>query len=405
MEEQQAYLNDPLTFEFQADIIQKTHLPDGQFQVILQKTYFYPTGGGQSHDTGFLGAAQVVDVYKDQAGNIVHRVDRDIPDASVPAKIDAERRLGNMQHHSAQHILSRALEEVLNLETVSVKISADSPSTVDVQTDTLSPDQLAAVEARVNHIIFENRPIKSYFISDDQVQTIPFRRPPAVRGQIRVVEVEAFDYSACGGTHCPNTGMIGLIKLIKTESKGKRFRIHFVAGKQALALFQTYLEIVTTLSRQFSTGPEELVRAVSQQMEQLQSVQRELKALQGEMMGRELEKLVETAVELDGCRLVTVLFQNRDMADLRELSKRLQEKEGIVALLAGYDGQKLSLVVVCAADTGVSAKALLTQQLAQIGGKGGGDARFAQGGGGATGLQAEAFFAYTEDYARVLKKN
>lgn len=404
MEEQQAYLHDPLVFEFQADIIQKTGVANDQFEIILQKTYFYPTGGGQSHDTGFLGAAQVIDVYKDPAGKIVHRVDRDITASSVPAKVNAERRIGNMQHHSAQHILSRALEEVLGLETVSVKISADSPSTVDVQTDVVTPSQLAAVEARVNTIIFENRPIKSYFISDDQIDTIPFRRPPAVRGQIRVVEVEAYDYSACGGTHCLNTGMIGLIKLIKTESKGKRFRIHFVAGKQALTLFHNYQEIIATLSRQFSTGLEELIKAVSQQAEQLQSVQRELKALQAEMMDQELEKLIETAAELNGARLVSAFFQNRAMADLRELSKRLQEKEGVIALLAGYDGRKLSLVVSCAADTGISAKELLTQQLAQIGGKGGGDARFAQGGGEATGLQAEAFFANTEGYVRMLKK-
>jgi alanyl-tRNA synthetase len=404
MEEQQAYLNDPLVFEFQADIVQKTGLADDQFEIILQKTYFYPTGGGQSHDIGFLGPARVVDVYKDPDGHVVHRVDRDISGVSVPARIDAERRLGNMQHHTAQHILSRALEEVLGLETVSVKISADSPSTVDVQTDMVIPSQLAAVEARVNQIIFENRPIKSYFISDDQIHTVPFRRPPAVRGRIRVVEVEAFDYSACGGTHCLNTGMIGLIKLIKTESKGKRFRIHFVAGKQALALFHNYQEIVATLGRQFSTSPEELVKAVSQQAEQLQSVQRELRALQAEMMDQELEKLVKTAVKLNGVRLVSAFFQNRAMADLRELSKRLQEKEGVIALLAGYDGRKLSLVVSCAANTGISAKELLTQQLAQIGGKGGGDARFAQGGGEATGLQAEAFFANTEGYVQMLKK-
>jgi alanyl-tRNA synthetase len=404
MQDQRAYLDDPLKFEFQAEIVQKTRLADGQFEVILEKTYFYPTGGGQTHDTGFLGDARVVDVFKDQAENVTHRVDRDILNTTVTGKIDQARRLGNMQHHSAQHLMSRALEEVLGLETVSVKISADAPSTVDVEAETIDQADLAKVEALVNKIIFENRPIKSYFITDEQIPTVPFRRPPKVTGEIRVVEIDSFDYSACGGTHCTSTGMIGLVKIIKTESKGKRFRIHFVAGTQALTFFQNYHDIITTISRRFSTSPEELVKAVTQQSEQLQSAQRELKALQAEMLRQEGQRLIQEAVEVDGIRLVLATFKDRSLADLRELGKLVQEGDGVVTLLAAYDGQKLFLIVNCAGDTGLSAKELLTRQLTQIGGKGGGDARFAQGGGEAAKEQVEAFFANTRDYIRAMKE-
>jgi alanyl-tRNA synthetase len=400
--EQLAYLDDPLTLEFKAEIVQKIKSPNGHHDVLLKKTYFYPTGGGQAHDTGFLGPARVVDVFKDETGNVVHRLDRDISEPVVVAKIDHNRRLGHMQHHSAQHILSRALEEALGLESISAKISADTPSTIDIQAESLSPADLEPGENLANQIIFENRPIKTYFITDDQLQTIPFRRPPTVSGQIRVVEVDSFDYCACGGTHCPSAGMIGLIKIVKTENKGGKLRLHFVAGQQALTWFQTYHHLITTVSRHFNTSAEEVVKAVAQQTEQLQIAQRELKAMQLEILSGEAQKLVLQAETCGPYRLVLATFKDRTMADLRELGKSLQGEQKIVALLAGYDGQKLSLVVSCAEDTQVSAKELLARQLAQIKGRGGGDAGLAQGGGEATEQQVQSLLAGARDYIRIL---
>lgn len=398
METEAAYWIEPLIWEFEARIIQKTGLGDGQFEVILERSFFYPTGGGQSHDTGILGQARVVDVYRHEDGMIVHRIEGDISGPLVTARIDGSRRLGHMQHHSAQHIVSRALEQHLGLETLSAKISADSPSTVDVPDVEMSGADMRQVEERVNQLVFENRPIKTYFITADQLDMVPLRRPPKVSGQIRVVEVAEFDYSACGGTHCLTTGMIGLIKIVKTERKNKKLRLHFVAGQQALAFFQHDHDVVTSLCHHLNTRPEEVVRVVSRQTEQLAAAQREISGLRADLLSFETQQLSAQAEPGGTARLVTKLYPNRTIAELRELAKQLQAQDNLVAVLAGYDGQKLTLVTSCAVGIAINARELLDYCLAEIGGRGSGDARLAQGGGSATPEQAERLLAQARTF-------
>lgn len=393
METEAAYWAEPLTWEFEARIIQKTSLGNGQFEVILERSYFYPTGGGQPHDTGTLGRTRVVDVFRDEDGMIVHRVEGDVSGPLITARIDGIRRLGHMQHHSAQHILSRALEQRLGLETLSAKISADSPSTVDVPDVELSASDMGQVEHLVNQLVFENRPIKTYFITADQLDTAPLRRPPKVSGQIRVVEVAEFDYSACGGTHCLTTGMIGLIKIVKTERKNKKLRLHFVAGQQALTFFQHDHEVVTGLCHHLNTRPEELIRVVNRQTEQLAAAQREITSLRTDLLSFETQQLSAQAEPIRSVRLVTKLYPNRTIGELRELAKQLQTQDNLVAVLAGYDGQKLTIVTGCAVGSAINARELLDHCLAGIGGRGSGDARLAQGGGNASPEQVARLLA------------
>lgn len=392
MIEQLAYLNDPLKLEFTATIIDKTRSADGHCDIILEQTYFYPTGGGQAHDTGTLGEARVLDVFKDEAGRVVHRVDREIAGSTAPATIDGERRLGHMQHHTAQHMLSAALKEVLQLDSLSARISGTTPSTVDVPLRDLDQADFDRIERFLNQIIFENRPIKSYFITEDQIPTIPFRWPPKVTGQIRVVEIEDFDYTACGGTHCLHTGMIGLIKILKTERINQKMRLHFVAGGQALQYFQLDHRLITELSRHLSTGPEELPAIVQQQTEQLRAAHKEIDGLSTDLLSFEARSLIRQAKPHEAGRLVVATFEDLPAGTLRELGKLLQQEPGIIAFLAAHNDQKLSLVVSCADDVGLSAKTLLNRQIEPIGGRGGGDDRLAQGGGTATRQQVETFF-------------
>lgn len=393
-----AYWANPLTWEFEARIIAKTSLGHNQFEVILEQSYFYPTGGGQLHDIGTLGEARVVDVFRAEDGQVVHRVEGDISASVVIARIDGERRLGHMQHHSAQHIVSRALEQLFGWETLSARISGDSPSTVDVPDVPASGSELTQVEWLANQIIFENRPIKTYFISADHWQTVPLRRPPKVGGQIRVVEVEAFDYSACGGTHCLSTGMIGLIKIVRTERKNQKLRLHFVAGQQALTTFQHQHEIIAALCQQLNTRPEEILRLVNRQAEQLDATHDEVKRLQADLLSFEAAQLSAQAEPTGNVYLVTKLYPNRSLNDLRELAKVLPGPDNVVAVLAGYDTRKLSLVISCAPATGLSARELLDQSLRSIGGKGSGDARLAQGGGNATTEQVAQLLAEVQTF-------
>ncbi len=161
MPTEQLYLHDPFRTEFEAEVIAQTNLDTGHKGVLLAGTYFYPTGGGQEHDTGMLGAARVVDVQIDDEGTIVHIVEGDVGGSRVPARIDWDRRFANMQHHSGQHILSEAFQEALDLETISSRISIDSPTTIDLPARDLSEADLARVENLANAVIYEDRPIKS----------------------------------------------------------------------------------------------------------------------------------------------------------------------------------------------------------------------------------------------------
>lgn len=236
---QQLYFDDSLCLEFQAEVTEVFTGEEGKVSVILPRTYFYPTSGGQDHDTGKIGDAKVLDVYKGSGNNIIHVLDREILPGAYPASIDYDRRRQNMQSHTAQHILSRAFELELKLETLSANIKFENPSTIDLDTDRLQDSNSDQVEKLANSLIFENRLVKSYYIQDKDIPKIPFRRPPKVAGNIRVVEVDGFDYSACGGTHCPQTGMIGLIKILKLETQNHKLRVHFVTGNQAYDFFQS----------------------------------------------------------------------------------------------------------------------------------------------------------------------
>lgn len=393
MKHQLAYLTDPLTTTFETTLVKESPRPNGQFDVVLAQTYFYPTGGGQDHDTGVLNEAQVLDVFKDEAGNVVHRVDRQVGGPAVHGQIDFERRLGNMQHHTAQHILSCAVTEVLGLDTLSAHINANAPSTIDVPDAALNWPALELAEQRANAVVFGNRPVHIYFINDDAIESVPFRRPPKVSGQIRVVEIDGWDYSACGGTHVPQTGMVGLIKIVRTERKNQKLRLHFVAGSQALRHFQQVQRVVTAVSHHFSASAEDVAALAAQQTETLKALQKEFNALKAELLPLEAEKLAAAATtSVAGLRLVSRQFTGRSGGELRELGKLLLAQTKLVAVLAGLNNSKLSLVVSCGPQTVVSARDLLNLLLAPIGGKGGGDAGLAQGGGEAT----------TEDVVRLL---
>ncbi len=253
------YLQDPLKFEFEASVVEKIALPGGRHGVVLDQTYFYPTGGGQEHDTGQIESAAVLDVYKSQdISQVIHVLDRDLPLGRVMARVDSDRRLRHMQHHTAQHLLSQCFLRQLHVPTLSANINGYSPSTLDLESPAISKTDLDAVENLANEVIFQNLQVKSYFVSGAESAKLPVRKVDLIHEDIRIVEIDTFDYSACAGTHCTYTGSIGILKITKTERQNEKLRVHFFAGLQALENFRDSFDTVIHLSATFSVHPRDL---------------------------------------------------------------------------------------------------------------------------------------------------
>lgn len=399
------FYDNPLTLVFTAEVMEILPLDSGQAGAVLRETYFYPTGGGQEHDSGSIGAAQVLDVFKDEArGVVVHTLDRPITPGAHPARIEWARRLSNMQHHSGQHLLSHSFLEALGLPSISANINWDTPSTVDLAADEISMADLLRVEEYANGVIFENRAVKTYFITDADVPHIPFRRPPKVSGSIRVVEIDGLDYTPCGGTHVLQTGTIGLVKIVRAERQNHKLRIHFVAGMQALRLFQQEHATVQAAAGLLDTRPDDVAPAIARQSERMRQTFYELEGLRAEKLAGEGRQLAEAAMPVGGVRLAAALFHARPPAELRLLAAELRKAADLVGVLGSHDGQKLSLVVCCgegvAALTWVSARDLLVKLLAEIGGRGGGDAQMAQGGGAASEEQSASMIEKASNILR-----
>ncbi len=389
------YHSNPLLLDFPAEVTETFPLPGGRFGALLRATAFYPTGGGQEHDTGFLGEAAVLDVYKDEAGRVVHVLDRQIAPGEYPARVDGERRLRAMQHHTGQHLLSAVLLRRFDLESVSANINGYAPSTVDLAVEDVPAETLRRAEEEVNRVIFENRPVKTYFVDEARVAALPLRKPPKVSGQIRIVEIEGYDYTPCGGTHCPATGMIGLLKIVRTERINHKLRLHFVAGLQALEVFRALHDSARAAADLLSARPEDLPALTQKLLDQMSALRVENETLRLAALEAEARSLADSAQTVGGLRLVTRLYAARPAAELRLLAGKLLAAEKTVAVLASEEGGKLSLAVAAAPDSGVEARELLNRLLGPIGGRGGGDARLAQGGGQGSETQARLLFEQT----------
>lgn len=402
MNPQFLYLEDPLKLEFESTVRRMTGLPGGRAGVVLEQTYFYPTGGGQEHDTGTLGEARVVDVYKDDQGReVIHVLDRPIAPGTVTGRIDRRRRLRHMQHHTAQHLLTQSFLRLYDLETLSANINGDSPSTLDLPAARLTPQDIEHVEDLANQIIYENRPVRTYFVTLDELDRLPLRKPPAVSENIRLVEIDGYDYSACGGTHCLATGMIGVVKILKLERQNERTRVVFIAGMQAVEYFREYQEIATRLAAQLSVHPRDLLAAIQRQVDELHAAQKMLQAQRGELLALEAHRLAEAGEWIGARRAVWAAFEHRPAQELRRLAEELLKVPCTVAVLANFDGQKLTLVVACARDSGVAARDLLNRLLALTGGRGGGDEALGQGGSPAT---AEHFRAFVLEAGAIVRE-
>lgn len=375
------YYQDPYQISFVAHIVERMTW-DGRPAVRLDQSAFYPTGGGQPCDAGWLDDVRVVDVVERESdGAVLHVLDGPLPAEEVQGRVDWRRRFDLMQQHTGQHILSAAFDQ-LDAHTVGFHLS-DEYATIDLDRAPLSAEELQAVEDRANRILFENRPVEARFVSDEEVRSLPLRKPVTHPGPVRVVQIPEFDCSACGGTHVRATGEVGLIKITRTERRGEETRVEFLCGWRALRDYALKNALVMDLARQFTVGHRELGDTVQRLVEDLKETRRELHDARDALLDAESAELWRQAPPLGGVRVVQAHFPERSSDDLKHLAQRLVTHEGTVVLLGGGGaaGQKGHFTFARSHDVDCPMGTLVRQACQVVGGGGGGRPDFAQGGG------------------------
>ena len=374
------YYEDAYRTGFTAQVVERRNLQDRP-AIRLNRTAFYPTSGGQPHDIGHLNEAAVIDVQADTEGAVLHVLASPLPEetTSVVGKVDWPRRYDHMQQHSGQHLLSQVFYRRLGLETVSVHFG-EGLNTVDLEGDRLTEEELAATETEVNELVWQDRPVRAYWVTETELGTVPLRRAPQVGGRVRIVEIEKFDWSACGGTHVRRTGEIGLISLLRSERHRGRSRVHFVCGRRALVDAAERRRLLAETAVLLDSSVHDVPALVAKQQESLRAAEKESDALREALARYEARELLEVAESAGGLRLAAKVLDDARPADLQRLARALVAVEGVVALLGCAQGEKGTVILARSGDLTLHAGDLLRDTLKQYDGGGGGRPEFAQGG-------------------------
>lgn len=379
---------------FTATVIAIQARPE-ELLIQLDQTCFYPTSGGQAFDTGQLAGRPVVDVWVDEQGNVQHRLAPSTAIApaefaignSVEGVIDWARRYDHMQQHSGQHLLSQLFYQQYGVETLSVHFGVEE-STVDLAMAEIAMSQMAGIERRANELVYAALPIHAYLVDEERVKSIPLRRPPKVSGMIRIVEIDGFDYSACSGTHCRTTAEIGPIKLTKVERQRNGVRVSFLCGRRAYLDYAEKHRLLTEAAMLFNNEIQQVPPLIARNLDQLQKRERALAACQAALLMHEATALAHGAERIGSVKLVHCVVEEHNAEMIKPLAIALQTNRDLIALLARSVDDKVTLCFACnillAQRYRLNMGELLRASILPLGGKGGGKADFAQGGGIAT---------------------
>jgi len=385
------YYRDSFLYGFEAEVRSVVETP--RPALILDRTAFYPTSGGQIHDTGWIAPSnaksdsakfRVTEVADTEDGHVVHYLEaplKDIqPGTQIHGEIDAGRRRDHMQQHSAQHVLSAAFVRLFDLPTVSFHMAADYCS-IDLDTPSLKQEQIEGAERLANEIILENRGVNVRYASRDEASKLGLRKiPPAERDELRLIDIHNFDLSACGGTHVLTTGQIGSILLRKFEKVRQGYRVEFIAGLRAVAIARRDFSTLTEAAALFSAGIQDVPVQARKSLDEIKTLRKQVERLHDELAAAEAANLLAQTSDENGRKLIVRSFSDRDMNFLKLLAQKLtRQASGVIALLA-TDSPQPALVFAQTAAGAHDMAALLKETMAKLGGRGGGSKDFAQGG-------------------------
>ena len=369
------YYTDSYLREFDADVVETlTH--DGKPAVVLDRTAFYPTSGGQPFDVGTLGGVRVIDVIDTDDGRVLHVLDGPLPGGRAAGQVEWSRRFDHMQQHTGQHVLSAAFARIANARTESFHLSAGH-ATIDLARE-LTAGEIAKAEAEANRIVWEDRPIAIRYVSAGEAASLGLRKESKRDGTLRLIDVEGFDLSACGGTHVSRTGAIGVIVVAATERVRGGSRITFLCGGRALAGYRALRDAVAGSVKALSVLPADLPAAIERLQNEGRELRKQIRDFQEKQAAHEADALCARAESVGPARLVVATLPGWDAGGLKAIASRIAERADHIAVLLGAPAPA-ALVVARGANVPLDAGAVLRRLIERHGGKGGGRPELAQG--------------------------
>lgn len=385
------YYDDTYLTEFDAQVLE-CRKTDGGYEIRLDRSAFYPTSGGQPHDIGTLGGAHVVDVYADDSGEVWHAADAALdPGQSVHGVIEWARRFDHMQQHAGEHMLANAAYRLLGGGTIGLHIGGEVCSidmTLPDGRTHVSADKLREIEDDVNARIQQDVPIRQWFPESAELAALPLRKPPTVNEHVRVVQIGDLEFCACGGTHPSSAGQIGLVKIVGAHPSRGKLRLMFVCGRRAYEMLRREHDVLHETGDMLSASVEDVPALVRGLSEDVKRLTREILQARRDMLIAGAERMYAEADINDAGVRVIARIVSADAAAARELAAHLAGMGRAVAVIGADTGAGVAYVVCRSSDVDCSCGAVLSAAAKRSGGKGGGRADFAQGGGPAAMLDA-----------------
>ena len=381
------YYRDSHLLEFDARVVDVSERDDGAIAVMLDRTAFYPTGGGQPNDTGALGEARVIDCIDLEDEGVLHVIQGAVPQVgdTVHGTIDALRRLDHLQQHTGQHILSAAFVKLFDAPTRSFRVLAHDCE-IDVELNDPSDEKIEQAVDLANQTIWRNLSVAIREVTAEEAAALPLRKDPAREGELRIIEISEFDLTPCGGTHANATGEVGIIVVSSWERAKGLTRIQFMAGLRVLHDYRKANRTATETSSLFSAGRDDSPALVTKLIDDHKKLTRRVRELETIACRIEADELIGQGRLAEGSWppgsvVVVRIFDDRDADSLKHLALALINHSGVTALLASRDGDTARLVFARSADATGDMNALMRKACEMIDGRGGGKPELAQGGG------------------------
>ena len=386
------YYRDSFLYEFDAEVLDTVSASDSdpRTAIILDRTAFYPTSGGQVFDTGTIlpaGTAapqlRIAEVAERDDGTILHILhdSTSVPKGSrVRGLIDPERRRDHMQQHSGQHVLSAAFVRLFDMPTVSFHMGTDYCS-IDLDAKSLNLKQIEAAEALANEIVQENRSVEIRFVTPEEARGLGLRKVPAVqKDELRLIDIRDFDLTACGGTHVQGTAQIGCILLRKSERVRQGWRVEFVCGKRAISTARRDFATLSEAAGVLSTHLWDLPQQIQKLQEESRASRKSREQLHEELAGLHAERMLSDTQDSGGRKIITRMFPDRDLSFIKLLGQKLTRQSSSAVALLGATSAQPALVFAQSPGQSFDMGALMKEALGKLGGRGGGSKDMAQGG-------------------------